>query len=154
MITTNSAERTRDFCYESINRQTEGMVCYIPTETWVLIDHQKCYDEAFVEANNLPVIQFGNGGGCMVAFPGNLEVGHFSKDLENTYGKEVERRVVDFLTTKGLNVTVDNNDVLVDGTYKVFSFARAQYNWLMFTGLHFSVTCDADLVDKVCTKPM
>jgi hypothetical protein len=112
-------------------------------------------DKEFLEANGIKTVRLGNAGGCIVAFPDNIEIGHFSMDLENAFLERLTCEVMAFLKDRGLDVTRDNNDVLIDNIYKVFSTSKATYNNIMlFSGAHISINCDAELIDKICTKPM
>ncbi len=150
----NSAQKTKAFCDNAINNGDEGIVVYIPTDIWVLTDKEKCYDETFVTENNIPVIRLGNEGGCIIAFPGNIEIGHFSKTLDFDFGNRVKSNVLEFLKGKGLNVSCNNNDVLIDGKYKVFSWSSRRFDEVLFTAFHCSINCDAELIRNICTKPM
>ena len=61
-----------------------------------------------------------------------------------------------YLKDKGLNAVQDNNDILVDN-YKVASgcainlapdYKRA------FTAVQICMSCDIELIENICTKPM
>lgn len=150
-----SAEKTVQICDINIHHQIEGLLIYRPDEMCVLISSSDPMDKEFLEANGIKAVRLGNAGGCIVAFPDNIEVGHFSKDLENTFLERLTYEVMAFLKDKGLDVTRNNNDVLVDDTYKVFSTSKATCNdTILFSGAHISINCDAELVDRICTKPM
>lgn len=142
-------------CKFNIRHQIEGLAILRPIEICALITTSDSTNKEFVESNNIKTIRMGNSGGCIVAFPDNLEMGYFSKDVDGTFLERLTNRVVDYLRGKSLNATLDNNDVLIDETYKVFSTSKATYdNAILFGAIHVSINCDADLVAKICTKPM
>lgn len=152
---TQSAEKTAEMCSFNVRHQREGLLIYRPDEMCVLISSSDPMDKEFLEANGIKTVRLGNAGGCIVAFPDNIEIGHFSKDLENTFLERLTYEIMAFLKDRGLDVTRNNNDVLVDNTYKVFSTSKATYNdTILFSGAHISINCDAELIDKICTKPM
>lgn len=151
----HDAEESKRICSFNIRHQREGLVILRPTEICALITTSDSTNKEFVEANGIKTVRMGNSGGCIVTFPDNLEMGYFSKDVDGTFLERLTNRVVDYLRGKGLNATLDNNDVLIDETYKVFSTSKANYDGaLLFGAIHVSINCDAELVDKICSKPM
>lgn len=148
-------KETANICGFNIRHQNEGLLIFHPTEMCVIISTLDPMNKEFLESNNIETVRLGNAGGCIVAFPDNLEVGYFSKDVDDTFIERLTHKTVDYLKSKGLNATLDNNDILIDETYKVFSTSKATYDeTLLFGGVHVSINCDAELVDKICTKPM
>lgn len=155
VIITHDAQEAASLCEFSIKHDDECLAILRPTEICALITTSDTTDKDFVEANGIKTVRMGNSGGCIVAFPDNLEMGYFSKDIEGTFLERLTNQIVDYLKSRGLNVSLDNNDVLIDGTYKVFSTSKAKYNGtLLFGAIHVSINCDAELVDKICSKPM
>ena len=135
--------------------QKEGLVVFRPTELSVMITGSDFGNKEFMESEGIKSYRMGTGGGCIVAFPDNLEIGLFTMNLESMFLERVTDRVMEFFRGKGLNVILDNNDVLVDGKYKVFSTSKMTYNGtLLLIAIHVSINCDAELVDKICSKPM
>lgn len=152
---TQDIKEAVNICRFNIRHQQEGLVILHPTEICALTTASDSTNKEFVESNNLKTASMGNSGGCIVAFPDNLEMGYFTKDVNSTFLERLAQEVVDYLKGKGLNANLDNNDVLVDGTYKVFSTSKATYDKaILFGAIHISINCDADLVRKICTKEM
>lgn len=152
---TQDIEESVNICSFSIRHQKEGLAIFRPTELCALTTTLDSTNREFVESHNIKTARMGNSGGCIVAFPDNLEMGYFTRDINSTFLERLAQEVVDYLKGKGLNATLDNNDVLVDGTYKVFSTSKATYDEaILFGAIHVSINCDADLVAKICTKPM
>ena len=155
IIITQDGKKTAEVSSFMARHQREGLVVFRPTELCVMITVSDTGNKEFMESNGIKAYRMGTGGGCIVAFPDNLEIGLFTKNLESTFLERATEKVVDFLKGKGLNIILDNNDVLVDGTYKVFSTSKMTYNETLLLGaIHVSINCDAELVDKICTKPM
>lgn len=155
IFTTDDVDRLAEMCEHKIGIEEEGLVVFRPSEVCALTTFSDPANEDFMRSRGLKARKLGNAGGCIVAFPGNVEVGHFSKDLDNHFVEMMTEEALAFLKMKGLDVVRDNNDLLADGQHKVFSTSRATYNErIVFSAIHISINCDADLVRKICTKEM
>lgn len=152
---TRDIQESANICSSYVRNQLEGLAIFRPTEVCALITTLDTTNKEFVEANNIKTIRLGNAGGCIVAFPDNLEMGYFTRDIDSTFLERLPHKVADYLKAKGLNASVDNNDILIDETYKVFSTSKATYDKaILFGAIHVSINCDAELIDQICTKPM
>lgn len=131
-----------------------GMIVYVSEGPSVLTGTFNTLDR---EACNRRGLQIGKApyhGGSIVNMPGDLSL------CITTWGdSEVAREIVDvtadWLSGLGVNVSRDNNDVLVDGK-KVISWARtmALNGWCQSV-VHFSIgRMDLEMVREICTKPM
>ncbi len=111
------------------------------------VDEQLCYDMGYMvyEAFNL-------AAGVILTNAGDFEIGHFGAP-ENGWYKRCTESLVNWLSQKGLNVTTDNNDILVDG-YKVASTCVTRYGDIDYTGGHIGINTKLEDIKKICTKPM
>ena len=85
----------------------------------------------------------------------DIGFGYITKGLDNTVGELVYSKFVEYLKNKGLDVTSNGNDILVDG-YKVFGWASnyyKEYNAIYITA-HFTLSVDLELIKNICTKTM
>lgn len=155
IIRTDDVEDTAYRCRFNARNGHEELIIFIPSKICALESSVDPINKDYVKTRGIKCINLGNAGGCIVAFPGNVELGHFSKDLDNTFIERLTEAVLRVLENKGLYVTKDNNDLLINGVYKVFSTSRAIYNKsIAFSAVHISINCDTDIVRKICTKPM
>jgi hypothetical protein len=153
IFTTDDVDKLAEMCEHKIRSDEEGLVVFEPKEVCVLTTQSDPAQE-FAKDSGIKTKRLGNAGGCIVAFPGNVEVGFFSKNLDNDFIERTTSEAIALFKRKGLEVVQDNNDILVDG-YKVFSTSKASYNHsIIFCAVHISINCDTDLVRKICTKPM
>lgn len=151
---TSDGNEVVTLCDFHVKHWENGLVVFQPDKIWVAKSPLDSGNTEFIEANNLKHFYLKTGGGCIVAFPDNVEVAHFSTDCDNNFSGVITDKVEKHLIDKGLNVTKDNNDLLVDGC-KVFSTGTVNYNQrVLATVIHTSINCDAELVDKICLKPM
>ena len=112
-----------------------------------VVDEQLCYDMGYkvYEAFNI-------GMGTIVANAGDVEIGHFGKP-EDGWRDRYVTALIEWLQSKGLNVTNEGNDILVDG-YKVASTCVTRYNEIEYTGGHIGINTKLEDIKKICTKPM
>ena len=72
--------------------------------------------------------------------------------IETKFSKDL----CEYLQTRGLNVVLDNNDVLVDG-YKTASCAgkalEPDFRWI-YTCFQISINQDLEAIKNICKKPM
>ena len=62
-------------------------------------------------------------------------------------------KLKNYLTDKGLNCKIAENDLLVDG-YKCGSYMSRNIDGVIYTAIHISINMDVDLIKSICTKPM
>ena len=155
IIRTDDVEDTAYRCRFNARNGHEELIIFIPSKICALESSVDPINKDYVKTRGIKCINLGNAGGCIVAFPGNVELGHFSKDIDNAFLEKLTKAMIEMLESRGLSVSKDNNDILIDGIYKVFSTSKAAYNGaIAFSGAHISINCDTDLVRKICTKPM
>lgn len=97
------------------------------------------------------VVPIDHCGGTIVGFPDSITLFSFtSRKTPPTW----ESDLVFYLQSKGVNAEISGNDVLADG-YKI---AGSMNKWInsdiQFYGIHISINCDAERIDKICQKPM
>lgn len=113
-------------------------------------------DVRWCEENNIPVHNLQRSAGCIVQADGSI--GLF--DVRPSSDGWVEHQILpdfrDYLISKGLNVELIHNDILVDG-YKVASAGgmnlAPDYKW-QYTCMHIAVYQDVETIRHACLKPM
>lgn len=152
---THEIVETANRCRYNARNGCEELIIFMPSKICALESSVDPMDKDYLKANGIESVRLGNAGGCIVAFPGNIEVGHFSKDLDNAFLEKLTKAMIEMLESRGLSTSKDNNDILIDGIYKVYSTSKAAYNGaIAFSGAHISINCDAEVVRGICTKPM
>ena len=109
----------------------------------------------YCRQHNIDCVDIGRRGGAFVVNKGDIGIGIVVKTLDNSKALDIEEKFVQHLKEKGFNVTQDSNDVLIDG-YKVFAWASHYYKEYdaLFMSIHFTMSVDVELIQKICTKPM
>lgn len=91
-------------------------------------------------------------GGTIVANPGDIAVAHWFK-INNNWKEFFVSQFIEWLQSKGLNATYEDNDILVDG-YKVCGTCVTRYGRIDFSAIHIGINTKLDDIQKICTKPM
>jgi len=109
----------------------------------------------YCATHNIPCVDIGRRGGAFAINKGDVGFGCAVPNLNNTIGIQITTALFEFLKSKGLDVSINENDVLVDGykTYGWMSNYYKEHNALVIM-CHFSMSVDLDMIKGVCTKPM
>lgn len=109
----------------------------------------------YCQKHNIPCYDIGRRGGTFVINKGDIGFGCITKGLDNTTGELLYNKFAEYLQYKGLNVTKDSNDILING-YKVFGWSSHYYAelGLIFITAHFTMSVDLEKIKNICTKPM
>ena len=111
----------------------------------------------FCDKNNIHYRYENRSGGCMVFFPNNI----ITLDIYPTDNFLRQHKylndLVEYLKRKGINATTDNNDLMIDNKKIIGAVSEnlpAPYNDWVYFGTAISINSDAELIDKICKKPM
>lgn len=133
--------------------QTDGFKCIVKSNKTICLKGMfSDLNEDVCKANNVQIYNTNHFGGTIVNFKEDLCFAKFTKG-KNIYIREFIHKLADYLKEKGLNITIDNNDILVDG-YKCASFMSVHVKEYFFAAAHISIGMDIDLIKKICNKPM
>lgn len=110
-------------------------------------------NEDYCRAKGISVYKTHNFGGTIVNFKGDICIANYQTDF-NKFGEKFLIDLSDWLKTKNINSTMSENDLLIDGIYKVASFTSQYINGCLYTAIHISVNMDIELIKAICTKPM
>lgn len=112
-------------------------------------------DFDYCAKHGIECVNIGRRGGTFVVNKGDIGVGIVEPALNNTKGYLIQDEFVKFLERKNLPVSVNGNDILIDG-YKVYGWASNYYKEYdaIFISCHFTMSVDLDLIKNICTKPM
>ena len=109
----------------------------------------------YCEKHNIPCVNIGRRGGAFVVNKGDIGFGYITQGLNNEVGQMLYDEFAKYLKDKGLNVTKESNDILID-SYKVFGWASHYYKDFnaIYITIHFTISVNVDLITNICTKPM
>ena len=141
--------------FENITQnRLEYVLGFVSTHTLVAFGNDKGLDVQYMIDNNIPYWYTNNFGATIIKSAGDFGVAVTKVDGWNE-GQRYINLVKDYLISKGINASVDNNDLMIDGQYKVGSFGSINLgdNYI-YTAFHFSINVDLDLIKRICTKPM
>ena len=152
IITINGAN-AKNTILNILTNEIECVVLGIDDKSYVI-----CGNNQVQLSNKLigktELIQVPNAGGIIVTSKGDIELGHFSKDLRNNFNKALANNLVQYLIQNNINASIAGNDILIDDAYKVASFSSTCYNNILYSAFHVSINIDLELIRDICTKPM
>lgn len=111
------------------------------------------YNKQYCENNNIKVLNTHSMGGVIVNFEGDICIGNY-QPTHNNFGEKFLQEFVCWLKEKKINCTISNNDVLVDGKFKVASYMSVFKNNCLYTAIHISVNMDINKIKLICLKEM
>lgn len=139
----------------NIRFQRELLNYFIPQKTCAFVGwNMSVADENALKEYNVTKLELNNEGGVIVSEPGSLSIGYFSKNINNRFNIEFAKILIEYLIKRGLNITLEDNDILIDGMYKCASFSSRRFNKIIFSAFHISYDVNLELINKICTKPM
>lgn len=151
-VRTNSIKTAVETVNASLQSHTDCLVIYIGNSLCVLRGRAAMYDRELCQELNLPVGRSIYTGGVIVCGAGDLSMCLVTQEYSN-FGPDASRLLKDFYMTKGLAVSSDRNDILIDGR-KITSWSRTHYEGMWQNVLHVSINSDVDLIRRICKKPM
>ena len=110
-------------------------------------------NEEYCKNNNLNIYKTHQFGGTIINFENDLCVANY-QPAHNDFGIRIMKGIKDYLTSKGIHSIINNNDVLIDGEYKVASYMSTYINNCLYTAIHISIDMNLEIIQNVCTKPM
>jgi hypothetical protein len=139
---------------ESVRNETQNLFYFVADKTVAFRGFRNKIDNTFCYNNNIQIIDVNNEGGVIVSGKGSLSVALISKDTSNYFNKGLTRQICYFLQSKGLNISVVDNDILVDEKYKVASCSSRYFGRVLLSTFHISYEVNLELIKALCTKPM
>jgi hypothetical protein len=127
----------------------------IGDEEIVLTGRSNQINEQYCLENKIRVERTVNEGGTIVVQDGDIEFGFFKYNGFND-GLELMKKICEKLKESlGDRIKFDNNDLLVDGMYKVGSYSSVNVgDRLIYTGCHISMSVKLEHIKNICLKEM
>lgn len=147
-------DNAMDVLRQAASESGTTVICGTPDTTLVLKGRGE-FNEEYTTANNIKVIEGINIGNPIILFEGDVEYGLFVDNGGNREMQYLLDQTIAYLQRKGLNATLDNNDILIDNTYKVCGCALTILpNNRIYYAIHISINVDIEVIKNICQKPM
>jgi hypothetical protein len=101
--------------------QKQGTVFCVHDEKMVLVPKAKVVNETMCYEMGYKILEEPYSGGVIVSNIGDIWVVDFG-EIKNDFAKRFSSYIIDFLKSKGLEASYQDNDILVDG-YSWFGIA-------------------------------
>jgi lipoate-protein ligase A len=132
--------------------QKQGTVFCVHDEKMVLVPKAKVVNETMCYEMGYKILEEPYSGGVIVSNIGDIWVVDFG-EIKNDFAKRFSSYIIDFLKSKGLEASYQDNDILVDG-YKVSGSVVNRYSNITFSAFHLGINTNLEDIKKICTKPM
>jgi len=111
------------------------------------------FNRQYCRENNITVLHspVAVRGGTVVINAGDLTFNFVTADLQSDWLGAVRQGICEYLIGKGLNATVDNNDILIDGK-KVSGGNAGTQGGIRVESIFIAVVSSAELIEKICLK--
>lgn len=137
-----------------IKNEIEDVIYCIHEQPLVFKSKQAEINNEYCSKNNFEICNSFNMGGIIVANSGDIDMAIMKKDGWKV-GENLLAYLKDKLQNKIPNIVIDKNDLLVDGKYKIISYASINANnRLVYTCVHISFNPDINAIENICIKPM
>lgn len=110
-------------------------------------------NEEYCNNNNLNIYKTHQFGGTIINFENDLCVGNY-QPAHNNFGMRIMEGIKDYLASKDIHSIINENDVLIEGKYKVASYMSTFINGCLYTAIHISIDINLETIKNICTKPM
>ena len=111
-------------------------------------------NEEYCKINNIRYDITPNEGGAIVVQSGDIDFGKFKHNGFDEPNR-IMNGILEYLKEKGLNISLDGNDLMIDNLYKVGSCSSVNVgDRLIYTGCHISMSVNLEHIKNICLKPM
>ena len=133
--------------------QNGGAIYHRPAHPLVHLGFEEDINENYCNENHIPIFRVQRKGGAIVSNIGDFDFVVVNipttKSFPMLFGK-----LIHLLINKGINATIEKNDLLCDG-YKVASYSyRVLPNGFIYTAIHLSMSVNMELIKNICKKEM
>lgn len=154
-ITTISPRNFMQVLTDAIVNKKEIAYSGIGDEEIVLTGKRNAINEKYCLDNSIRVEHTANEGGTIVVQDGDIEFGFFKFNGFDDGAKLMTKICNELKKTLGDRIELVDNDLLIDGTYKVGSYSSVNVgDRLIYTGCHISMSINLEHIQNICLKEM
>lgn len=136
----------------------ENAACVVPIEDLsVNYGRDGDIDFDYCDEHGIPYFFIDRKGGAIVLFPGSIAVDAIYSVPSCNMAMMFLEDMVQFLEMRGINASIEGNDLMVDGKKIVGAVGQplpTPFDGYSYMGFSISINSDAELIDRICTKPM
>ena len=136
----------------------ENAACVVPIEDLsVNYGRDGDIDFDYCDEHGIPYFFIDRKGGAIVLFPGNIAVDAIYSVSSCNLAIMFLEDMVRFLEARDIKVSIEGNDLMVNGKKIVGIVGQplpTPFDKYSYMGFSISINSNAELIDKICTKPM
>lgn len=137
-----------------IATKTEDCIYCIHEQPLVFKSKQGEINQDYCNEHGINICQSFNMGGIIVANAGDVDMAILKEEGWDV-GEKVLAAVKEAFKDRIPNLSIDSNDLLSEGKYKIMSYASINANnKLIYTCFHISFNPDIEAIKNICVKPM
>lgn len=138
-----------DYFFHMMNAKETGIVFIDSNETFVFSGENKPYNAEYCEENNIPIYQLYTKGGAIVSTEGDFSIGLCFPEYIGVDVAFILTKLKDIFSKYMDNVTVNGNDILLNGE-KICGSIMYHQNEMKCFACHFSFKDNTELIEKIC----
>lgn len=100
--------------------------------------------------DQIEVLHIGHNGGTIIVFDDSITVFKF----DTIKPTDIKPQITKYLSGKNISASITGNDILCNGYKVAGDMYRILDNGFFFYGIHISINANAEIINKLCTKPM
>ncbi len=120
----------------------------------IFVSQSEEYNKQYAIEHNINVCHSYNMGGTIVANAGDIDIAIFyinGWEIGSKILELIRQYLIQFLP----NISICNNDLLLEYKYKMASYASINCgDNMIYTAIHISNNPNIELIKNICTKPM
>lgn len=155
MVTRITYQQFVQNLHKIFNTEYVQAYCVISEGLEVHTGNENDCNYEYCEQHNIPVYDLHRSGGTIVCCDGTIGVALIANVENGWMHNKFTDAFIQFLNSKGINnISVDDNDILVDG-YKVASSVEKRVNEnlsMIFGGYLISYDVNLEAIQNICTK--
>ena len=138
-----------DYFFHMMDTKETGIVFIDSNETFVFSGESKPYNAEYCEENNIPIYPLYTKGGAIVSTPGDFSIGLCFPEYVGVDVQFILTKLKDIFSKYMGKVTVNGNDLLLNGD-KICGSIMYHQNGMKCFACHFSFMDNAELIEEIC----
>ena len=140
--------------FNNISDQSEGIIYHVFNENCAIVGRNGGSSIEQIQKREIRMVQINHEGGTIVASPGDISIGIFTKDYKGReYRDEIVDKLINRLRENGYNASIDGNDVVINDR-KVIGYGSRRFGDILYTAMHIAVNTNLEMIKTICTKDM
>ena len=140
--------------FSHLSNKSEGIIYHVFDENCAIVGRKGGSSIERIQECGIRMVQINHEGGTIVASPGDISIGMFTKDYKgHEYRDKIVNKIINRLRENGYNASIDGNDVVINDR-KVIGYGSRRFGDILYTAMHIAVNTNLEMIKTICTKDM